>query len=59
MCSSRSNLLTNYNFTGGTEIGKRGPLLVAKISSEGLILEGDRNFCYSPLHTPIIIKCVI
>ena len=41
MRSSRSNLLTNYNFTGGTEIGKRGPLLVAKIIPGGPILEGD------------------
>ena len=32
MRSSRSNLFTNCNFTGGTKIGKGGPLLAAKIS---------------------------
>ena len=40
MCSYRSNLFTNFNSTGGTEIGKGGPLLAAKISPGGLILEG-------------------
>ena len=44
MCSSRSNLLTNYNFTGGTEISKGGPLLAAKISPGGPILERGPKF---------------
>ena len=35
MRSSKSNLFTNCNFTGGTEIGKGGPLLAAKISPGG------------------------
>ena len=47
MHSSRSNLFTHCNFTGGTEIGKGGPLLAAKISPGGPILEGDQNFLYS------------
>ena len=49
MRSSRSNLLTNYNFTGGTEISMGGPLLAAKISPGGPILEGGPKFLlYSP-----------
>ena len=40
MHSSRSNLLTNFNFTRGTEIGKGGPLLAAKISPGGTIIAG-------------------
>ena len=44
MCSSRSNLFTNCDFTGRAEIGKGGPLLAAKISSGGPILEGGPKF---------------
>ena len=44
MRSSRSNLFTNRNFTGGTEIDKGGPLLAAKISPGGPILEGGPKF---------------
>ena len=35
MRSYRSNLFTNCDFTGGTEIGKGGPLLAATISPGG------------------------
>ena len=50
MRSSRSNLFTNCNFTGGTEIGKGGPLLAAKISPGGPILEGGPKFSLQPYH---------
>ena len=53
MRSSRSNLFTNFNSTWGTEIGKGGPLLAAKISPGGEILEGDQNFRYSTTHIHI------
>ena len=48
MCSSRSNLLTNYNFTSGTETDQvgipRGTLVAAKISLRGPILEKGPKF---------------
>ena len=50
MRSSRSNLFTNRNFTGGTEIGKGGPLLAAKISPGGPILEGGPKFSLHDNH---------
>ena len=50
MRSSRSNLFTNCNFTGGTEIGKGGPLLAAKISPGGPILEGGPKFSLQVYH---------
>ena len=37
-------LQANFNFTGGTEIGKGGPLLAAKISPGGPILEEGPKF---------------
>ena len=40
------NLLRVY-FVGGTEIGKGGPLLAAKISPGDRFWRGDRNFRYS------------
>ena len=42
------NLFTNCNFRGGTEIGKGGPLLAAKISPGGPILEGGPKFSLQP-----------
>ena len=41
---SRTNLFTNCNFTGETEIGKGEPFLAAKISPGGPILEGGPKF---------------
>ena len=49
MHSSRSNLLTNYNFTGGTEIGKGEPLFAAKISPGRPILKGGPKFLLQAL----------
>jgi len=55
----------NLQFRGGTKIGKRGPVLAAKIGPGGPILVADRFFrystavnCINDLFYPIVVTCI-
>ena len=49
MSSSRSNLFTNCNFTGGTEIGKGTTFGSQNQSGGDRFWRGDQNFRYTQI----------